>query len=224
MKPSKFPAKIYIKSVSCEFLLRYGSKRFPTGRYPVSFPCVVPDTVGRPVGIPLAQHHLSARHGKGLTGFAGLFDQIKHGFGHVFRTRALAHRNLSHVEGAYVFHRLGTRHLTGVQVLQEQAVFGVRPQRTFVEVARTYGIDLDAERSQLQRERLGETYAAEFTAGIGEVGFRAPQTRLGVDLDDVAEVVFGIFVLELHHARSGLSAVEVGVVGCAGWPCRPRSF
>ena len=55
--------------------------------------------------------------------------------------------------------------------------------------------------------------AAELAAGVGEVGLAAAQAGLGVDLDDVGEVVIaGKARLQLHHRRDDLGAVEVGAV------------
>ena len=105
-----------------------------------------------------------------MAGFAGLFDQVEYGFGDIFRTGTLTHRNLCHVVGSDVLDGFGSGNFSCMEVLEEESVFGIRPQRTLVEVTRTYRVDLDPERSKLQCERLGQSDAAEFSAGVCEVG------------------------------------------------------
>lgn len=122
----------------------------------------------------LAQHHLAARHRERLSRFTRLVDQVEDRFGHIFGAGAFAHRYLRHVEGAHVLDGLCSRYLAGMQVLQEKPVLGIAPQRPFVEVTGADGVHFDAERRQLEGERLREADTAEFAARIGEVGFRPP--------------------------------------------------
>ena len=96
--------------------------------------------------------------------------------------------------------------------MDEKTLFRVAPQRAVQVVAGTDCVDLDAEGGQFQGEGLGQSDAAELAARIGVVGFRADQAALGVDLDDVGEVLRIAGGLDLHHVARHLGAIEKGVV------------
>ena len=141
-----------------------------------------------------------------------MFNRIEDGLGDIGRGAALAHGDLGEVVVLHVLDGLGARHLAGGEVLDEEAVHGIAPERAVVEVAGADAVHLHAEGRQLEGERLGEADAAELATGVGEIRLGAAEAALRVDLDDVG-VVFRIGRgLDLHDVRGDLGAIEIGLV------------
>ena len=87
----------------------------------------------------------------------------------------------------------------------------IGPQRAVKKVAGADAVDLDIVFHQFQREGLGQPNAAEFASRIGPVAVRSLQARLGIDLDDVAEIVrLGQVWMPLSrsHDRRGAGAAH----------------
>jgi len=115
-----------------------------------------------------------------------------------------------------IFHVAGAPDLSGLQILDEEAMFGIGPEGAVEIVARADGVDLDAKGDQLQGKRLGEANSPEFSPRIGKILIAAFQSRLGIDLDDVHEMAGIKPVLQFHDRGNIFGTEEIGVVVDAG--------
>ena len=75
---------------------------------------------------------------------ANLIDQVVDGPRHILDLATSAHRHFRFVRAPNVLDCLRPGHFVGPEVLDKQAVLGVRPERAVEEIARTDGIDLHA--------------------------------------------------------------------------------
>ena len=126
----------------------------------------------------LIQHDLTAGDGDSLTGFVLLNCAVDDGFGNVGGEAAAVHGDLFFV----VFFDLSDVSCAGdfaaLEVLNEEAFYGVAPQGTVKEVAGADGVDFDFVVDEFEGEALGQTDSTEFTAGIGAVAVGTDETGL----------------------------------------------
>src|SRR5690554_3733794 len=75
----------------------------------------------------LVQHNLSTGYRQVLPGFIALLNQIKHPPHHIADGTTALNGGLTQIMAGYILHGLGTRHLSGLQVLHKQAIFRIAP-------------------------------------------------------------------------------------------------
>ena len=84
----------------------------------------------------LCEHYLTSGHRDSLSGLSGLLDRVKYSFRYVLRAATLVHRHLIEVELLHILYCLSSRDLACCEVLYEESVLRIAPERSVVEVAR----------------------------------------------------------------------------------------
>ena len=93
---------------------------------------------------------MTTGHRHSLPRLIGLLHNIEYRTCNVDRLASAIHRYLTLIESANILHILSSRHLTRAQILNEQSLFGIAPQRTVEEVSGADRIYLDIVRNKLK--------------------------------------------------------------------------